>query len=60
MADDRLLANILARLKRLEENAVRLRVGALTSRTPLNVQLGGAVDEADEPTSIPTCGGWGT
>jgi hypothetical protein len=59
MADDRLLTDILARLARLEESAVRLRVGTLTSRTPLNVQLGGAIDEADDPAVYSNVPGMG-
>jgi hypothetical protein len=47
--DEKVISEILTRLRRLEATAVRLRIGTITNRSPISVQLGGAVDEAGDP-----------
>jgi hypothetical protein len=49
MTDPKILTEILDRLGRLEVQAARLRVGEITDRNPLSVQLGGATDEDGNP-----------
>ena len=50
--DQRSLNDILDRLQRLEESAVKLRIGVVTDTTPLAIRLGSALDTA-EPTPQP-------
>lgn len=46
--NDKLYNDLLARIQRLEERAARFRVGTITSRTPIDVDLGDSqVDVTD-------------
>lgn len=45
--EEKVLNDILARLQRLEDRSARVRLGTVTSRTPINVVTSGLTDDAD-------------